>query len=132
MFAEIRRASSPRLNGHPLSLLLILPILRFATDSDSDLFELANDFRSLSQPIAVGHCGLARVRRERSIFLFDSVKVLLIGLNGLDFTFGRSGHGVQFPHGTNGLEAADVTHSSVKPKYHQSNQNIATTIEIRP
>jgi hypothetical protein len=124
MFAEIRRASSPRLNGHPLSLLLILPILRFATDSD--LFELANDFRSLSQPIAVGHCGLARVRRERSIFLFDSVKVLLIGLNGLDFTFGRSGHGVQFPHGTNGLEAADVTHC------HQSNQNIATTIEIRP
>ena len=38
----------------------------------------------------------ARGRRERSIFLFDCVKVLLIGLNGPVFTFGVSGHGVQF------------------------------------
>jgi hypothetical protein len=74
--------------------LLRLPILRFATDSD--LFELANDFCSLSQPIAFGQRRLARVRRERSLFLFDCGKVLLIGLNGLDFTFGGSGHDVQF------------------------------------
>jgi len=99
ILAAIRRAPSRisnfaadlrPLKRHSLSLLLSLPILRVATDSD--LFELANDFRGLSQPIAFGQRSLARVRREGSIFLFDCVKVLLIGLNGLDFT----GHGVQF------------------------------------
>ena len=112
MFAAIRRASSLLSNfaaerrpvSNPLSLLR-LPILRFAADSE-DLFELANDFSSLSQPIAFGQRRLARVRRERSIFIFDCVKVLLIGLNGLDFTFGGSGHGVQFFYGPGRREAA--------------------------
>ena len=50
MFTAIRRASS-FMGGigpvsNPLSLLLRFPIFRF--DADSDLFELANDFSSLS------------------------------------------------------------------------------------
>jgi hypothetical protein len=53
MFTAIRRASS-FMGGigpvsNPLSLLLRFPILHFAADSDR--FELANDFSSLSQSI---------------------------------------------------------------------------------
>jgi hypothetical protein len=49
---------------------------------------------------------------------FNCVKVLLIGLNGLDFTFGGSGHGVQFPHGTTAAGGGG------RYSLHQANQNI--------
>jgi hypothetical protein len=88
----------------PAKMALRLPIFHFA--AESDLFELANDFSSLSQPIAFGLRRLARVQRERSIFLFDCVKVVLIGLNGLDFTFGWSGHGLRFLDGPRRRKAA--------------------------
>jgi hypothetical protein len=88
--------------SNPLSLLLRFPILHFAADSDR--FELANDISSLSQSMTFVQRRLTRVRGERSIFLFDCVKVLLIGLNGLDFTFGGSGHRIQFSDGQWGLD----------------------------
>ncbi len=95
--SSINRIADQRTVGRsvssPFSLLLRFPILRLA--AESDLFELANDFSSLSQPIPFGQRRLSRIRRERSIFLFDCAKVLLIGPNGFDFTFRGSGHGVQ-------------------------------------
>jgi hypothetical protein len=59
----MRRASRTAVDQEPFSLLLRFPILRFA--ADSDLFELANDFSSLSQSIAFVQRRLTRVRRER-------------------------------------------------------------------
>ena len=56
---------------------------------------------------------------------FNCVKVLLIGLNGLNFTFGGSGHGVQFPHGTTAVGGGG------RYSLHQANENIATTTEIK-
>jgi hypothetical protein len=103
----------------PLSLLLRLPVLRFAADND---LKLANDLSSLSQPIAFGQRRLARVRREWSIFLFDCVKVLLIGLDGLNFAFGGPGHGVQFLDGPGRRETAGHHCRCVMAQTEQSKQ----------